>query len=225
MRRQQSGFTLLEVIVAVTISAILVSLVYGSIRISSRSLEAAQTQIEDSDAMRIGWQFLQRALNGARIINDSVDESGGILFDGGNHKLSFVADMPGYLGLGGLYIITIEKRVELFQSKLLLSRIPLSEHGQTTTNYQPQTAVLVDDLKNIDIHYFGSLQQNTLPGWHSNWHKMERLPLLVKIQITPNKTSPWPLLIAHPQIGLGRKAQLYSLDGGGTTVNPLEGAQ
>ena len=57
MRRAQRGFTLVEMLVALGIATLLVSLVYGSIRVGQRSARALDRQVEQAEVMRIGWQF------------------------------------------------------------------------------------------------------------------------------------------------------------------------
>jgi len=209
--KKQRGFTLLEMIVALAISGLLVTLAYGSLRIGIRSWEASQTRVEQSDAMRIGWQFLQRSLIEAKAVTDPLQNTSNLLFSGTSTTLSFVADMPSHLGLGGLYVIQIAPQGNQ-DLQLKLSRTLLSEYKQRNTENRPQQAILVDELNHIDIAYYGQLNEKGSAGWHSTWLEQKTLPQLVRLDIKQADGKSWPTLTAHLQLGRGRGIQQNTLD-------------
>ena len=65
MRRLQRGFTVVEMLVAIAVAGLLVSLVYGAIRVGQRSVSALDSRVEQSELMRIGWQFIHDAITHA----------------------------------------------------------------------------------------------------------------------------------------------------------------
>ncbi|MES9958210.1 MAG: prepilin-type N-terminal cleavage/methylation domain-containing protein [Sedimenticola sp.] len=212
----QGGFTLLEVIVALSISALLVSLVYGTVRIASRSWEAGQAHIELTDTKRIGWRFLQQTLNRARHITDPHEEGHNhSLFRGDQERLTFVTEMPGHLGLGGLYLVTLETREYTDGIVLQLSHLSLAEYRESPDAESTQSAVLIDDLDSLDIAYYGAPDSQDSEQWHNSWQAAEHLPKLLRIRIRPKDQTAWPVLIAHPRTGRDRKTKV-----GGGSVNP-----
>lgn len=198
-QQRSKGFTLVEMVIAISITALLISLAYGGLRMGIRSYEASREHSDQLDAMRIGWQFMQNALAGARPIADPLQQRPGSLFIGEHNSLTWVADMPSYLGLGGLYVISLEK-TQTRPQQLLLKRTLLSEYRQRNTANNEQTAILVDDLSEIELRYFGREEAQLPMRWHQSWLDKDTLPSLIEIRINEQNGRVWPLMIAHPRL-------------------------
>lgn len=207
------GFTLLEMLVAISVMTVLVSLVYGMVRMGSRSWESSVTRIEETEAMRIGWTFVQRALNNARAVPIKIPEAEGIHFVGANDALEFVTDLPAYLGTGGLHAVGlgVENEPEGDRKQLVLYRIPLGDY-ETTSAGEPdqlQQAVLADNIEGLAIEYYGvdsrEESDSEQAAWSNDWQSQQTLPILVKLLITLSEDEAWPILIAHPHLGAGRQ--------------------
>lgn len=199
--RAQRGFTLIEMLVALSISALLVSLVYGAVRIGQRSANAMNVQTENTEIMRIGWQFLHDALTRARPVAtlDTPDDRTG--FNGTHEGLRFVAAMPAYVGLGGLTRIRLTTERTHSGRQLLLTRERFDRLSSTAAPDDIERAVLVDELDRLRIAYFGKSGPDASPAWHSDWTDPEHLPNLVSISVTPEQGRPWPVLVASPLTG------------------------
>lgn len=195
---QQRGFTLAELLVSLSVAALLVSLVYGSLRIGVRSWEAADTRSNVADTTRIGWLFLHRALADARPVGDPLASRGTPIFNGRPDRLRFAADMPSHLNLGGLYVVEIARNEE---KQLQLSRTLMAEYRQARLENRPQSAVLADNLQSITFKYFGKLDREVDARWHTEWKNQLGLPALIRIDVEQQDGSHWPTLIAHPRIG------------------------
>ena len=61
-RRRQGGFTLLEAIVALTLLALMLAVLSGSIRFASQSRDVTAAKIDSIDNMRIAQDFLRQTL-------------------------------------------------------------------------------------------------------------------------------------------------------------------
>ncbi|MCB1773540.1 MAG: prepilin-type N-terminal cleavage/methylation domain-containing protein [Gammaproteobacteria bacterium] len=197
---RQRGFTLVEMLVALSVAALLVTLVYGGIRVVHRTVNATDALIENNEIMRISWQFLHSALSRARlarILGNREDLTG---FSGDGESLSFVADMPPYLGLGGPTRITLATDRLDGAERLLVTRQRF-DFRQETADEPPQQAVLLDQLDSLRITYFGQLSDETTPGWHDAWSERSHLPNLVSIRVKPAGSPAWPELIARPLAG------------------------
>ena len=221
-RRAHRGFTLLEMLVAITVFGFLVSMVYGMLRLGSRGWDAGDQRIDQADAMRIGWTFVQRALNNARDTKNQNEDGEGLHFFGRPRSLEFVADMPAYLGTGGLHIVSLgiedtdlDPGQEGPDRSLVLKRLPMLDFGTELGEEHTQTAVLVDQLEALKIDYYGVLDDTEsrfddedTPTWHDDWSEASSLPMLVRISIHPYGEAPWPVLVAHPQLGSNRKTDI-----------------
>jgi general secretion pathway protein J len=197
----QRGFTLVEMLVALSVSALLVSLVYGSVRVGQRSAAALGVQAEEAEVMRIGWQFLHDALAQARPVADPDDPRNRTGFHGEPERLSFAADMPAYIGIGGPMRIGLNAMATADGYQLLLTRRRLGEMQISASDEPGQQAVLVENLDRLAIAYFGQQGQSSAPTWHSSWDSAGNLPNLIRISVKPAGAPSWPILIASPLTG------------------------
>jgi general secretion pathway protein J len=216
--RRQYGFTLLEMLVSLSVAALLVSLVYGAVRVGQRSAQTMGKHTVDSEVMRIGWQFLRDALTRARPVQGDPENPTG--FTGNANTLAFVADMPAYVGLGGLMLIELEIEKDSEGDQLILSRQRFDRSSIQPSEQGIERAVLVDDLESMEIEYFGPSEGENAPAWHTSWQEAGTLPSLVRIVIKPMDALAWPELVARP---LGGSATTF--DGALEDEEIVEGDQ
>jgi general secretion pathway protein J len=188
-------------LVSISVAALLVSLVYGAVRIGQRSADALNGQVEAGEVMRIGWQYLHGALTRARPVPDPTRSEGRTGFQGDAEQLSFVADMPAYVGLGGLVRIRLGAADNDTGTQLILSRERFDPQAGTAADESLETAVLVEELDRLGLAYFGQQGPDETPAWHTRWDDQNTLPNLVRIDIRPAGERAWPLLIARPLTG------------------------
>jgi general secretion pathway protein J len=199
----QRGFTLVEMLVSLSVASLLIGLVYGTVRIGQRSAAAIDHRVEDAEVMRIGWEFLQDAVRRARPMPDPSLDDEPTSFDGNRDRLSFVADMPAYVGLGGLMRIGLAPDTTAEGDRLIVTRERFDVTGEAPEPAPDsvQSAVLVDRLERLTITYFGQRPEDDLADWHDTWQELPAIPNLVRIEIVPEGSPAWPVLIASPSTG------------------------
>jgi len=201
MSRAPRGFTLVEMLVALAVAALLVSLVYGAVRVGQRSVYALDRQVGHLELMRIGWQFVREAIAHASPADDPARSYSRTGFEGTSDRLVFVADMPSYVGIEGPMRISLGAVATPDGDQLLLTRERLEERDAAAGEAPLEQAVLVEHLDGLQIEYFGQIERGEPPTWQTFWGGERGLPNLIRIQVRPADGPAWPLLIAAPKDG------------------------
>ncbi|MCP5299162.1 MAG: prepilin-type N-terminal cleavage/methylation domain-containing protein [Chromatiaceae bacterium] len=195
---RQRGFTLVEMLIALSVAALLITLCYGAIRVSQRSAYAMQEKVVESEVMRIGWQFINDALGRARAVSNPEERDDKTSFEGTATRVAFVADLPGYVGTGGLTRVVLDVEQDQGQRRLVLSHERFPPESDDAPPSPVGSATLVDQLAAIEIAYFGKADDDEVAAWRDDWSGQGHLPNLVRIQVEPSGQPPWPVLIARP---------------------------
>lgn len=196
-RRGQAGFTLLEMLLAIALLVLLAGLAYGTLRTGVRGWEAADAQADREDALRVGWPFLHQTLEAARTERDP--QRNAIRFDGDAAQLSWVAELPAHFAAGGPRLLTLTSADDPQGERRQLVLVSAPLDSETAGDDANQRAVLVDDLADIAIAYYGA-DDDGAPRWQSVWRERRNLPQLVRIDIQPTDQPAWPSLYAHPYL-------------------------
>lgn len=203
MATRARGFTLIEVLLATVLLAAGMALAFAAVR-SAMSISARGEVIAaDNERMRAVEGFLRRRLSTAMALPMQRDALSGAatVFSGGPQTLSFVAEVPDYLGRGGPYIHTLEVDGSGERQELRIGLV-LLQAGQAVAETPPRSSeLLVGELKQVRLRYRGiDPATSALGGWQEQWDVPGRMPLLVAIEITPARGAAWPpLLVALPQ--------------------------
>lgn len=227
--RRDGGFTLLEMLVSLVVFAAVAALVYGTVRIGSRSWEGATARIDDTEAMRIGWAFLQTSLSNSWPEPSLNPDVPGIHFAGTPSAVEYVADLPAYLGTGGPHVLSLqlEPQPESGRWQLTLRLLPVRPLAEAEQPAQParvQEVALADGVAALAIRYYGIGAEEDGPRWHSEWREQNSLPTLVTVQVAADDGTHWPILVAHPRLGTPAAAREAAGAAGAAEDATTEGA-
>ncbi|MGE8279010.1 MAG: prepilin-type N-terminal cleavage/methylation domain-containing protein [Stenotrophomonas sp.] len=200
------GFTLIEVLLATVLLAAGMALAFAAVRSTLAISARGEVIAADNERMRAVEGFLRRRLSTAMALPMQRDALSGAAstFEGGPAELKFVAEVPDYLGRGGPYIHHLQVSGTGEQLQLRLGLL-LLQAGQPIEEKPPRgPELLADDLKQVKLRYRGiDPATNALGNWQERWEVPGRMPVLVSIEVTPNRGAPWPpLLVALPQQSL-----------------------
>jgi general secretion pathway protein J len=193
--KRAAGFTLLEVLAALVLLALLLVGVYSGIRTATHSVRSGTAVIERIDQVRSAQQFLRREL--AQSLTQPIshtDHGEPIYFEGSAREMRYVAPLPGYLGKLGPQL----QRLQLVDDghgglRLELSLALLPPDGQPPQPLgEPQ--VLLDHIKAGSFHYRGVDQQRAAVPWSPAWTDGRLLPQLVRVELQTLGTVDWPQL-------------------------------
>ena len=103
--KRDAGFTLLELMVAFALVALLIMIMGGSIRFGVRVWEASQVRSEAISEVHVIRGFLRERVLAARPARRRSDDGSQnqFAFQGSAGSMAFVTLMPSYVARGGLY--------------------------------------------------------------------------------------------------------------------------
>lgn len=188
--RGQTGFTLLELVVAITLMGLVLVVLYSGLRLGLNGWDSGEARAEATNRVRLTAEFLRRQLAQSMTVywtNDKQDET--VVFAGQADRIEFVAPMLAQLGQGGLYRV----RIEAGDGGLWIRWRP---YWPTDPNAgEERETVLLDGVSSVEWAYFGAERDDDPhPQWRSNWASPVRRPLLVRLNLTL-QGQPWPDLV------------------------------
>ncbi len=207
-RRPAQGFTLLEVLLAVILLALLMAGAYSGIHASANAMRAGESAIDRTDRLRTAQEFLRRQLEDILPLAYARDDSSNsnFVFEGSAQRMIFVAPMPGYLSRGGPYVQTLELVRGNGGLQLQFSDAMLNGYdAQKSDDSDNEPVVLLDRIAGGQFEYRTLDDQGQLTDWSSVWRDPSVTPLMVRIDLTmqPGVQIPWPMLDVAMMLNAG----------------------
>ena len=210
----EDGFTLLEMLIAMTLLGLVMAMVFGGLRLGARAWEASDVSATNLARLEAVHGFLRRSLAAAATVLASDDKGKRlILFDGDGERLEFATLLPSYLGIGGFHHLTLGVAGEGKDRRLTLKSRLYQGIGVGTDGGAPkagdgEVTVLMEGIAGIELAYFGALEGNSDPVWHQDWREAATLPELIRVRVrfAADDRRHWPELIVQPRLATGLAA-------------------
>lgn len=191
--RAVRGFTLLELLVAITIFSLVIAVLFSGYRLGVRSWELGERTHEAVAELRLAGAFVRRHAAQAFPLAISENRAWRLWFTGEPERLVFITAMPAYLGQGGMYQMTLEIEDADEDRKLTVARRllhPDADSGKPGVDDRPRP--LAVGLESATFDYFGVSSDESVASWHRSWVDQQRLPELVRLRLTSRQLGPWP---------------------------------
>jgi general secretion pathway protein J len=196
--KQPQGFTLIEILVSLSLLGIVFLLLFSSLYTANKSWIAGEKKISNNDESRLVALFLRRQISQALPITWVNNGKSKLLFKGNENILSFTSTLPAHRAGGGLNLITIEVEQTEDESNLYIKYQPVASGSYSDNGeYKNNNALLISNVENIEFSYFGSNEKNQTAEWHSEWIDENVMPNLIRVKI--NSSAPG---ISWPQIDI-----------------------
>lgn len=196
---RRDGFTLIEVLIAITLMGMIMVLLFASLRAAGQSWGSGENKIAASNQKAVVYQFFKRHLSTIRPLSmPNREDPLGVeateqVFMGTQQSLRFVAGLPAASTRKGLQIFTIQadpRNPAIIQVGLMPYR-----QQETDVETAEPPVVLIEDVADFRFSYFGKTEDAAEMTWLPEWTEADRPPSLIKVSIALKDRSYWPDMI------------------------------
>jgi general secretion pathway protein J len=199
-----AGFTLLELLIAITLLGLLMAALFGGLRLGARAWERGEERLDESGRLQVVQNFLRERLGEAYPL--STDDQAGqpvLAFEGSGDAVRFVTLMPEHLGTGfAEFLLAVADRGEAKDLIVQWRRFDDPQDVRGASDYdEPQTKVLLEGIEALEIAYYGALQRGQPAIWREQWLEARvDMPQLVRLRVVffEDDRRYWPDLIVRP---------------------------
>lgn len=204
MRRFESGFTLVELLIVLTLVGLISVALVGGLRFGIRVWETGTERSVAFNDIVSAQLFLRRQLSQAiRVGDPGLGGDAPPTFSGTRDRLRFLAPSPSHAAVAGVYAHEIAYVAEEERNRLVLkSGIRPSSRQKVLGDLPFEERILLDDVASASFRYFGRRENDKERRWHQTWSEKQSLPELVSIMVTfpADDDRQWPELTIAPKI-------------------------
>jgi general secretion pathway protein J len=185
--RTSDGFTLLEAVVALTLLAALLAMLFGGLRAGIQSWEAGSDRGDRSNQALLTAGFLRKEVAAAFPWRFKDPLAVRLAFRGEPQRLQFVSMRPAEIGGGGLAFVSIafEQGQGTAGGRLVMRRTYAAiDAADFSTLDAADAFTLFDGVSAARFSYFGSENDVIAPSWNDKWEHTQRIPTHVRLELS-----------------------------------------
>ena len=190
--KRQSGFTLIEVTIAITLLTLIVLMLYGSFYLGERAMAKAQARSDQSQSLRTFEEFLAAYIHSAHPYRATTRDPA-VYFIGDDRSVEFISSLSNGLGGRGMAKVRIAADSAgsggstLTLEEEMPVRVSDKELGGGGGGGYRNSIVLAEGLRSFRIEYLDPQSEDE--HWAEEWDGRQRraLPRAVRLSFRGDK--------------------------------------
>jgi general secretion pathway protein J len=179
----QNGFTLLELLISITLIAVILAIIFGAMRLGFRSIDKGEAKMESLERLRSSINIIESQIQSHIPLTFTEDGVIKSYFHADDNSLSFASNFSIWGGQKGYVIVsyTIEHDPIGKKSLYATENIVGTQHENKTK--------LFDNLDNIEFEFFGKDPLKDNAEWLREWGNNTAIPEKVRLHIVDGTRS------------------------------------
>jgi len=191
LEKLPSGFTLIEVIVTLTILGFIVVIVFGAFSLCLSAWERGEATKEEYQEIRNVSQLLSRQIKSAVPYKAKTEKAEGdyLAFEGNTHSIRFVSALSIKTRQPEGFVHSIYEYQE-DESRLVLFEQRVLQKGFFERDVEgDETITLLEGISDVRFEFYGSKDDDEAEDWFEEWSAKEKkkLPKAVRVTIDSEK--------------------------------------
>ncbi len=202
---RQRGFTLVEILVAVSLLSIIMVALGSAMRTVAQTEARVDQRAQRTDDMRVAVRLLRQVagrVSGRKVPSPDGAGSPVVAFRAAGASVEWVGIMPARPGAGGRSFFRLQVEKSPAGSELVLRYAPWSPEAQKPPDWSRTDSVVVGrGISSLEVWAEGrpppgrGQGADVWPrGWVAGWPEAEHLPERLRLQLA-DETGPWPPVV------------------------------
>lgn len=213
--RNVAGFTLVEILVVMTLMSVIMLALGAAMRTIGQSEERVDLRLQRSDEMRVAANFLSSTLGRISARKSQAPTQVGTslaLFSAKPDAVMWIGVMPARYGAGGRNFFRLALERQAGRSDLVIRFTPWTGAAVFPDWAAADSRVLVRDATRLGLEY--AQDDGAVQSWRDDWVDPLVLPGRIRLSLRAGVLD-WPqITIALRQLPAGTNA------GGGFVIGP-----
>lgn len=187
-RRHTRGFSLLEIIAALVLLALLAAVLLGIVGNSERAMTAASRAADRAEQMLRLKDFLREHVGGLMPLRWRRELGQPLKFDGGERAVTFLAPVVSHIAEGGLlwWRLEIDSGSAPGRSRLVMRRVAPDPEAKEPPGFaRADSITLADDIAELRLRYFdpgtNPVDEPEAGRWVGRWDDADHAPTAIEI--------------------------------------------
>ena len=176
----EAGFTLVEMLVGLTLLGLIMAVLAGALRTGLVGIEAVDARAERLSEMRVTQAFIRRHLEAARPVSWLRKRRPVVAFEGQSEEVSFMAAMAEWPNAGALYLVRLAREGSRL---VMIRRITSGEPERFDFGRHVERVTLATGIAGLRFSFFGPTPDQRTAKWHERWRDQAAMPDLVRLDI------------------------------------------